>query len=75
MPRKSLAPGFVRVALESGVDIVPVYYFGQSQLFCNYGPPFLACLSRKWRVAVVGYLKKGEIQNVVETHLISSQGL
>ncbi|KAF5839777.1 diacylglycerol acyltransferase [Dunaliella salina] len=44
--------GFVRVALEAGVDLVPVYYFGQSQVFCNYGPPFLARLSRKWRVAM-----------------------
>lgn len=48
--------GFARVALEEDVDgIVPVYYFGQSQLL-NFGPAWLSSLSRKIRVSLALYL-------------------
>eukprot|EP00798_Chlamydomonas_sp_ICE-L_P030109 gene30109-36015_t len=48
--------GFARVALEADVDgIVPVYYFGQSQLL-NFGPVWLSTLSRKIRVSVAVYM-------------------
>eukprot|EP00199_Chlamydomonas_sp_CCMP681_P002493 CAMPEP_0119107254 /NCGR_PEP_ID=MMETSP1180-20130426/9602_1 /TAXON_ID=3052 ORGANISM="Chlamydomonas cf sp, Strain CCMP681" /NCGR_SAMPLE_ID=MMETSP1180 /ASSEMBLY_ACC=CAM_ASM_000741 /LENGTH=335 /DNA_ID=CAMNT_0007092715 /DNA_START=5 /DNA_END=1012 /DNA_ORIENTATION=+ len=44
--------GFVRIALEEQIDgIVPVYYFGQSQVF-SFGPTWLAGISRKMRVSV-----------------------
>ncbi|EFJ49248.1 hypothetical protein VOLCADRAFT_89965 [Volvox carteri f. nagariensis] len=43
--------GFVRLALETGVPIVPVYHFGNSQLL-SFGPAALQPLSRKLRVAL-----------------------
>ncbi len=39
--------GFVRVAVEAGADIVPVYHFGNSSLFW-FGPK-LAALERLGR--------------------------
>lgn len=43
--------GFVRVAVEHGTEIIPVYHFGNSQLF-KWGPKSWEGLSRKWRVAL-----------------------
>jgi len=43
--------GFVKAAVETGIDIVPVYYFGNSQIL-NFGPEFLAPLSRKLRLSI-----------------------
>ncbi|KAF8058472.1 DGAT2 [Scenedesmus sp. PABB004] len=43
--------GFVRVALEHGVPILPVYMFGASQVL-DFGPPWLARLSRRMRASV-----------------------
>lgn len=38
--------GYVRCAVESGVPIMPVYYFGNGQLL-HFGPKFLQGISRK----------------------------
>lgn len=38
--------GFVRIALEHGTDILPVYMFGVNQAL-DFGPPWLQRLSRK----------------------------
>ncbi|KXZ44997.1 hypothetical protein GPECTOR_60g776 [Gonium pectorale] len=43
--------GFVRVAVETGVPIVPVYHFGNSQVL-SFGPVALQPLSRRLRVAL-----------------------
>lgn len=43
--------GFVRMALEEGAAIVPVYHFGNTQLL-DFGPQSLSGLSRKWRVSM-----------------------
>ncbi|GLI66395.1 hypothetical protein VaNZ11_010187, partial [Volvox africanus] len=48
--------GFVRVAVEEGVDggIVPVYHFGNSRVL-DFGPQALSSLSRSMRAAL-GFL-------------------
>ncbi|KAG2439722.1 hypothetical protein HYH02_010600 [Chlamydomonas schloesseri] len=48
--------GFVRVAVEEGVDggIVPVYHFGNSQVL-DFGPQAMASVSRRLRAAL-GFL-------------------
>ncbi|WIA37886.1 hypothetical protein OEZ86_014733 [Tetradesmus obliquus] len=43
--------GFVRVALEHGVPILPVYMFGANQVL-DFGPPWLQRLSRRMRASV-----------------------
>jgi Diacylglycerol acyltransferase len=43
--------GFVRVAVERGVPILPVYMFGANQAL-DFGPPWLARLSRRLRASV-----------------------
>jgi len=43
--------GFVRIAVEHGVPIVPVYHFGNSKLLL-YGPKCLEDLSRRMRMAL-----------------------
>lgn len=45
--------GFVRLAVEEGVQIVPVYFFGNSQLL-KFGPRFLERWGRKYQAAL-GY--------------------
>merc|ERR1711879_370626 len=47
--------GFVRLAVENGVNLTPVYHFGNSQLFA-FGPSFLSNLSRKLGMAIGVYL-------------------
>lgn len=46
--------GFVRIAVESGTPIVPVWHFGNSKLFSWVAPRWLEFVSRRLRVAV-GY--------------------
>lgn len=51
--------GFIKIALETGTSIVPVYNFGHTQLFDVYpsGPhSFLVKLSRKIGFAIVTFL-------------------
>lgn len=48
--------GFVRIAVESGTPIVPVYHFGNSKLFSWVAPNWLEWVCRRSRVAV-GYPK------------------
>lgn len=43
--------GFVAVAVEEGVDIVPVYHFGNTQCL-SFGPKFLEPWGRKWRFSL-----------------------
>jgi len=43
--------GFVRIAVETGVSLVPVYYFGNSKLL-KFGPSFLSSISRKLRFSI-----------------------
>jgi 1-acyl-sn-glycerol-3-phosphate acyltransferase len=43
--------GFVALAIEAGVDICPVYYFGNSLLFA-FGPRWLERLGRKIKVSL-----------------------
>jgi len=43
--------GFVRVAVEHGAYLIPVYYFGQST-FLSFGPKWLSELSRKLRMTI-----------------------
>jgi hypothetical protein len=43
--------GFVRIALEHGVDILPVYMFGVNQAL-DFGPPWLQRVSRKMRASL-----------------------
>eukprot|EP00878_Enallax_costatus_P003819 GHUV01004035.1.p1 GENE.GHUV01004035.1~~GHUV01004035.1.p1 ORF type:complete len:485 (+),score=77.48 GHUV01004035.1:926-2380(+) len=43
--------GFVRIALEHGTPILPVYMFGANQVL-DFGPPWLQRLSRKMRASV-----------------------
>lgn len=43
--------GFVRIAVEEGADIVPVFHFGNS-LILNFWPQSLANISRKMRTAI-----------------------
>jgi hypothetical protein len=43
--------GFVRVALEHGVPILPVYMFGANQVL-DFGPPWLQRISRRMRASV-----------------------
>ncbi|BDA49182.1 Diacylglycerol O-acyltransferase 2 [Coccomyxa sp. Obi] len=41
--------GFVRLAIQAGADLVPVYHLGQSQLLTFWGPEKL---SRRWRASI-----------------------
>jgi hypothetical protein len=43
--------GFVRIALEHGVPILPVYMFGANQVL-DFGPPWLQRISRRMRASV-----------------------
>ena len=43
--------GFVRMAVEEGIDIIPVYHFGNTQLF-SFGPKGLEEWGRKWRLSL-----------------------
>lgn len=43
--------GFVALAIEAGVDICPVYYFGNSLLFA-FGPRWLERLGRRLKVSL-----------------------
>jgi hypothetical protein len=43
--------GFVRIALEHGVDILPVYMFGVNQAL-DFGPPWLQRASRRMRASI-----------------------
>eukprot|EP00879_Flechtneria_rotunda_P004839 GHRR01005112.1.p1 GENE.GHRR01005112.1~~GHRR01005112.1.p1 ORF type:complete len:440 (+),score=147.49 GHRR01005112.1:185-1504(+) len=43
--------GFVRIALEHGTDILPVYMFGANQVL-DFGPSWLQRVSRKLRASV-----------------------
>ena len=43
--------GFVRVAVEEGADIVPVFHFGNSSIL-DFWPQSLANLSRRWRTSL-----------------------
>lgn len=38
--------GYIRCAVESGTPIIPVYYFGNAQLF-HFGPRCMQNISRK----------------------------
>ena len=43
--------GFVRIAIEHGADILPVYMFGASRMM-SFGPPWLMALSRRLRASL-----------------------
>lgn len=43
--------GFVSVAVEEGIPIVPVYHFGNTQIL-SFGPKFLEPYGRKWRFSL-----------------------
>lgn len=43
--------GFVRIAIEHGADILPVYMFGASRLM-NFGPSWLMNFARKLRMSI-----------------------
>ncbi|KIY98653.1 hypothetical protein MNEG_9310 [Monoraphidium neglectum] len=43
--------GFVRVAVEHGADILPVFMFGVSQMM-SFGPPWLMVIGRRLRMSV-----------------------
>lgn len=43
--------GFVSVAVQEGVDIVPVYHFGNTQIL-SFGPKFLEPWGRRWRFSL-----------------------
>jgi 2-acylglycerol O-acyltransferase 2 len=43
--------GFIRMAVEQGVDIIPVYHFGNTQLF-SFGPKWLEEWGRRWRFSL-----------------------
>jgi 1-acyl-sn-glycerol-3-phosphate acyltransferase len=43
--------GFVALAIEAGVDLVPCFYFGNSVLFA-FGPPWLERLGRRLKVSL-----------------------
>lgn len=43
--------GFVGVAVEEGIDIVPVYHFGNTQIL-SFGPKFCEPYGRKWRFSL-----------------------
>eukprot|EP01103_Thecamoeba_quadrilineata_P004688 TRINITY_DN1447_c0_g3_i1.p1 TRINITY_DN1447_c0_g3~~TRINITY_DN1447_c0_g3_i1.p1 ORF type:complete len:348 (-),score=38.75 TRINITY_DN1447_c0_g3_i1:187-1230(-) len=45
--------GFVRMAIEMGVDIVPVYHLGNTSLFDYSNSSFLTRWSRKLRISLV----------------------
>lgn len=43
--------GFVAAAVEEGVPIVPVYHFGNTQIF-SFGPRFLEPYGRRWKFSL-----------------------
>lgn len=43
--------GFVRIAIEHGADILPVYMFGASRMMA-FGPPWLMNFARKLRASI-----------------------
>eukprot|EP00298_Acanthocystis_sp_HF-20_P000650 c10915_g1_i1.p1 GENE.c10915_g1_i1~~c10915_g1_i1.p1 ORF type:complete len:351 (+),score=123.95 c10915_g1_i1:219-1271(+) len=50
--------GFIKVALKAGADIVPMYMFGNTQLYRVAGGKFgefLQFLSRKLRMSIIGF--------------------
>jgi len=47
--------GYIRLALETGADLIPVYHFGNNLVY-SFGPKWLRQISRKFRVSI-GYLQ------------------
>jgi 1-acyl-sn-glycerol-3-phosphate acyltransferase len=47
--------GFVKVALERGVPLVPIYYFGQTQLLQFVGGRLISRISRALRTSLILY--------------------
>eukprot|EP01025_Chloroclados_australasicus_P003860 TRINITY_DN10919_c0_g1_i1.p1 TRINITY_DN10919_c0_g1~~TRINITY_DN10919_c0_g1_i1.p1 ORF type:complete len:325 (-),score=13.93 TRINITY_DN10919_c0_g1_i1:177-1151(-) len=43
--------GFIRVAVETGTDIIPVYHFGNTQLL-DFGPQWIMNLARKLQASL-----------------------
>lgn len=41
----------MRIAVEKGVGLLPVYYFGNAQLF-DFGPKWLEKISRKFQMSL-----------------------
>jgi hypothetical protein len=41
----SCPPGFVRIAVEAGADLIPCFHFGNTQLF-DWGPKWLEPYAR-----------------------------
>ncbi len=43
--------GFVRIAVETGTPLLPVYHYGNSRMFL-FGPKFLEDLARRLRISL-----------------------
>jgi hypothetical protein len=47
--------GFIKLALQTGADIVPMYFFGNTSVLSVFTHPFLESISRKYQVSLTWF--------------------
>ena len=66
--------GFIKLALKEGVDVIPVYLFGNTNVFTVLKTGFLATLSRKLQMSVTYFWGKWMLPIPLDEKLLYVRG-